>query len=166
MKTLSCLVLFSALAIAPGLYASGSGSAGSNGQQVVKNESPAVTVYNDGVALLKRKQFRAAQEAFAKAVSLDSNFAEAYNNLAFTLRKNGQFAESLRDYNRALELKPNLAEAYMYRGVLYMQMGRKQDAMNDLATLKRLRSPLAKELAEYMETGKEDDEWYGATKKI
>ena len=166
MKTLPCLIFFSALVTASGLYASGSGSAGSSGQPVIKTESPAVTVYNRGVDLLKQKQFNAAQQAFAKAVTLDPNFAEAYNNLAFTLRKNGQLAESLRHYNRALQLKPNLAEAYMYRGVLYSQMGRKQDAMNDLATLKRLRSPLAKELAEYMETGKEDDEWYGATKKI
>jgi Flp pilus assembly protein TadD len=166
MKTLFCLVLFSALATAPGLYASGSGSAGSNGQPVVKDESPAVTVYNRGVDLLKQKQFSTAQQAFAKAVSLDPNFAEAYNNLAFTLRKNGHFEESLKDYNRALQLKPNLAEAYMYRGVLYMQMGRKQEAMNDLATLKKLRSPLAKELAEFMESGKEDDELYGAVKKI
>ena len=166
MKTLPCLVLFSALVTAPGLYASGSGKAGTSGQPVVKKESPAVTAYNRGVDLLKQKQFSAAQEAFAKAVSLDSNFAEAYNNLAFTLRKNGQFEESLKDYNRALQLKPNLAEAYMYRGVLYMQMGRKEDAMNDLATLKKLRSPLAKELAEFMESGKEDDELYGAVKKI
>src|SRR6476620_1402622 len=53
--------------------------------------------------------------------SVDTGFAEAYNNLAFTLRKQGSanFQKSLAYYNKAIQLKPKLAEAYMYRGVLY-----------------------------------------------
>jgi hypothetical protein len=58
-----------------------------------------------------------------------------------------------------------LAEAYMYRGVLYSQMGRKADAQADLALLKKMNGRLAKELEEFLQTGKEDDELYGATTK-
>jgi tetratricopeptide (TPR) repeat protein len=134
---------------------------------VVKEKSPAVRAYNEGVALMQNKQFAQAQSKFEQAIKLDPEFAEAYNNLAFVLRKQGtaNFSKSLAYYNKAIELKPKLAEAYMYRGVLYTQMGRKGDAQADLATLKKLNSQLAKELEEYMETGKEEDYLYGATKK-
>jgi tetratricopeptide (TPR) repeat protein len=134
---------------------------------VVKEKSPAVRAYNQGVALMQNKQFAQAQSKFEQAIKLDPEFAEAYNNLAFVLRKQGtaNFSKSLAYYNKAIELKPKLAEAYMYRGVLYTQMGRKGDAQADLATLKKLNSQLAKELEEYMETGKEEDYLYGAAKK-
>jgi tetratricopeptide (TPR) repeat protein len=132
-----------------------------------KREKPAVAAYNQGVELMQKKQFAQAQKKFEQAVKLDPSFAEAYNNLAFTLRKQGaaNYKKSLTLYNKAIELKPKLAEAYMYRGVLYTQMGRKADAQADLVTLKKLNSRLAKELEEFFETGKEEDYLYGATEK-
>jgi tetratricopeptide (TPR) repeat protein len=136
-------------------------------QPVAKQQNPAVTAYNQGVELMSDKRFAQAQSKFEQAVKLDPNFAEAYNNLAFTLRKQGSknYQKSLAYYNKAIQLKPKLAEAYMYRGVLYTQMGRKADAQADLALLKKLDRRLAKELEEYMQTGKEEDYLYGATKK-
>ena len=132
-----------------------------------KQESPAVSAYNQGVELMKNKRFAEAQSKFEEAVKLDPDFSEAYNNLAFTLRKQGSanFQKSLAFYNKAIQLKPKLAEAYMYRGVLYTQMGRKADAQADLALLKKLNRSLAKELEEFMQTGKEEDYLYGATTK-
>jgi Flp pilus assembly protein TadD len=132
-----------------------------------KSELPAVTVYNQGVALMQEKRFAQAQKKFEEAVKLDPTFAEAYNNLAFTLRKQGSanFKQSLTFYNKAIELRPKLAEAYMYRGVLYSQMGRKADAQADLSVLKKLSPRLAKELEEYFQTGQEEDDLYGAIKK-
>jgi tetratricopeptide (TPR) repeat protein len=142
--------------------AAGSGGAGSSGQPVVKTESPAVAAYNQGVALMKAKQFARAQEKFEQAVRQDSGFAEAHNNLAFCLRKQGSqnFQKSLEHYDRAIALKPKLAAAYEYRGILYVQMGRKADAENDLATLKKLSPHLAGELEAYIKTGKEEEDQY------
>ena len=82
------------------------------------------------------------------------------------MRKQGSanFQKSLDYYNKAIDLKPKLAEAYMYRGVLHTQMGRKADAQADLATLKKLNRKLARELEEFMQTGKEEDYLYGAAK--
>jgi hypothetical protein len=45
----------------------------------------------------------------------------------------------------------------MYRDVLYTKMGRKSDAEADLAALQKLNPHLAKELAEDIKTGKEED---------
>jgi tetratricopeptide (TPR) repeat protein len=143
-------------------FAAGSGSAGTSGQPVVKKENSAVSAYNEGVTLMKAKQFGRAQAKFEQAVKQDPGFAEAHNNLAFCLRKQGSqnFQKSLEHYNKAIALNPKLAVAYEYRGVLYMQMERKADAANDLATLKKLNPRLAGELDAYMKTGKEDEDLY------
>jgi len=148
-------------------FASGSGGAGSSGQPVVKTESPAVTAYNAGVRLMKAKQFARAQANFEQAVKLDPGFAEAHNNLAFCLRKQGSqnFQKSLEHYNKAIALKPGLAQAYEYRGVLYLEMGRKADAEKDLTTLKKLDPHLAGDLEAYIKTGKEDEDLYGESKE-
>jgi len=116
---------------------------------------------------MKAKQFARAQADFEQAVKEDPGFAEAHNNLAFCLRKQGSanFQKSLEHYDKAIALKPGLAAAYEYRGVLYTEMGRKADAEKDLATLKKLDPRLAGELEQYIKTGKEDDDLYGASKE-
>ena len=167
MKNLFAFCAMTAMALIPAL-GSGSGSAGSSGQPVFKQENPAVTAYNEGIDLMRSRQFAQAQLKFEQAVRQDPGFAEAHNNLAFTLRKQGpaNFQKSLEHYNKAIQLKPKLAEAYMYRGVLYTQMGRKAEAEADLAALRKMNPHLAQELDAFMKTGKEDEELYGATKKL
>ena len=142
--------------------------AGSAKQLVQKDSDPSITVYNQGVELMLAKKFPEAQAKFEQAVKENPRFAEAHNNLGYTLRKQGtaNYQKSLEHYDRAIALKPRLAEAYMYRGVLYIEMGRKSDAEADLAALQKLSPRLAKELAEVIQTGKEEDRFYGLAGKI
>jgi tetratricopeptide (TPR) repeat protein len=151
-----------ALAVLPAL------GAGSAKQPVRKGSDSSITIYNQGVELMLAKQFAGAQAKFEQAVKENPRFAEAHNNLGYTLRKQGaaNYQKSLEEYNRAIALKPKLAEAYMYRGVLYTEMGRKVDAQADLAALQKLNPQLAKELAEVIKTGKEEDQFYGLSSKI
>jgi len=64
------------------------------------------------------KRFPEAQAKFEQVVNENPRFAEAHNNLRYTLRKQGaaNYQKSREHYNTAIELKPKLAEAYMYRG--------------------------------------------------
>ncbi len=147
--------------------AMGSGSGGSSGssnplQQEVG--SSAFKVYNQGVDLMHAKNFAAAQTKFEQAIRDNPNFAEAHNNLGFTLRQQGpqNYSKALEHYSKAIQLKPSMAETYEYRGVLFAKMGRKADAEKDLVTLKKLNPKLAGELEEFLKTGKEEDE-YGPT---
>jgi tetratricopeptide (TPR) repeat protein len=142
--------------------------AGSAKQAVRKDSDPSITIYNQGVELMLAKRFPEAQAKFEQAVKENPRFAEAHNNLGYTLRKQGaaNYQKSLEHYNTAIELKPKLAEAYMYRGVLYTEMGRKIDAQADLAALQKLNPQLAKELAEVIKTGKEEDRFYGLSSKL
>ena len=151
-----------ALAAEGGRRWGGGGSAESNPLQQEVGSS-AFKVYNQGVDLMRAKKFAAAQIKFEQAIRDNPNFAEAHNNLGFTLRQQGpqNYSKALEHYNKAIQLKPSMAETYEYRGVLFAKMGRKADAEKDLATLKKLNPKLAGELEEFLKTGKEEDE-YGA----
>jgi tetratricopeptide (TPR) repeat protein len=118
----------------------------------------AVSVYNEGVRLLRDTHYAAAQEQFEQALALDEPLAEAHNNLAFSLRMQGthHFERALHHYNRALELKPDLAQAYMYRGALFTSMGDLASARADHATLLALDQELAAKLARVIAGGRGD----------
>ena len=144
--------------------AMGSGSGGGSAQSKPLQQevgSSAFKVYNQGVDLMQAKNFAAAQIKFEQAIRDNPNFAEAHNNLGFTLRQQGpqNFSKALEHYNKAIQLKPSMAETYEYRGVLFAKMGKKADAEKDLATLKKLNTKLADELEEFLKTGKEEDEY-------
>ena len=151
---------------------SGSGGGGGGGGGGPVESAPlrqevgasAFKLYNQGVDLMHAKNFAAAQVKFEQAIRYKPDFAEAHNNLGFTLRQQGpqNYSKALEHYNKAIQLKPSMAETYEYRGVLFAKMGRKSDAERDLATLRKLNPKLAGELEEFLKTGKEEDE-YGPT---
>ena len=129
-----------------------------------------VKLYNKGVALMLDKKFAKAEKQFRKALKQNERFAEAHNNLAYTLRKQGadRYEEALVHYNRAIELNSKLPEPYMYRGVLHVQMGYKELALKDHEMLISLGSKLAGEL-EYVVTNdreKEPEQFFGVSRKL
>jgi tetratricopeptide (TPR) repeat protein len=136
--------------------------------------SPAVSkdtiYYNKGVKLMLEKDFSAAEKQFRKALDANEEFAEAHNNLAYTLRKQGadRYDEALVHYNRAIELNPRLDEPYMYRGVLFVQMGDKTSALADHQKLVEMNSSLAPELEYVVVNGKEKEpeQFFGVSRKM
>ena len=85
-----------------------------------------------------RKDFMRALTAYDKALELDSQFAEAYNNRGTVKYELGQFSAAVEDYNSALRLKPNYAEALNNRGNAYASLEQFQSAANDLQAALRL----------------------------
>ena len=159
-----CVFCIAGTVAAMGSGSGGGGSSGSSNPLQQEVGSPAFKVYNQGVDLMHAKKFAAAQTKFEQAIRDNPNFAEAHNNLGFSLRQQGpqNYSKALEHYSMAIQLKPNMAETYEYRGVLFAKMGRRADAERDLATLNKLNPKLAAELQEFLKTGKEEDE-YGAT---
>jgi tetratricopeptide (TPR) repeat protein len=159
-RSLAIAFLFLLTAGAPAVFAAGSRQITVPQVPQVPQKAPdAVTPYNEGVTLMKAKKFAAAQVKFEAAVKANPNLAEAHNNLAYCLRKQSpeNFASSLQHYNTALRLNPKLAQAYEYRGVLFVEMGKKEDAQKDLATLKQLDPKLAVLLETAIKAGKDTD---------
>jgi tetratricopeptide (TPR) repeat protein len=143
-------------------------AAGSPSIKTTKSED--IRLYNEGVKYMMDKKFSRAEEQFRKALAINDSFAEAHNNLAYTLRKQGQehYEEALKHYNRSIDLKPGLDEPYMYRGVLHVQMGNKDLALVDHETLVIRNSPLASELQYVVENGreKEPEQFFGVSQQI
>jgi tetratricopeptide (TPR) repeat protein len=137
------------------------------GSKSKKEEKPGVADYNDGVKLMKKGDFAAAQEKFEAALAENEQFAEAHNNLAFSLRKQGasNHDKALAHYDRAIELDPELAEAYMYRGVLHSLMGNEEKALADHARLLELDRKLADALQAAIASGEEPEGLEGLAKK-
>jgi tetratricopeptide (TPR) repeat protein len=137
---------------------------------VKSSKSKDISLYNEGVKYMMDKKFSKAEKQFRKALAINDSFAEAHNNLAYTLRKQGKehYQEALKHYNRSIELKPALDEPYMYRGVLYVQMGKKDSALEDHKILVSRNSPLAAELEYVVENGreKEPERFFGVSRQI
>ena len=142
---------------------------GAGSQSIQPEVGKDLKYYNKGVERLMEKKFASAEKLFRKALEEDPDFAEAHNNLAYVLRKQGSdnFDEALTHYNQAVSLKPDLPEPYMYRGVLHVQMGNEELALNDHKTLEKLNPVLAKELEYVIENGKEKEpeQFFGVTPK-
>jgi tetratricopeptide (TPR) repeat protein len=154
---LPAIVVSLALVVVPALAA---------GSKTVEEDKPGVPDYNKGVKLMKKGKYADAQARFEAALTQNEEFAEAHNNLAFSLRKQGaeHWESALEHYTRAIELQPKLAEAYMYRGVLYSLMGDEQSALADHATLVKLDRKLAEALQAAIASGEEPDGLEGLAK--
>jgi tetratricopeptide (TPR) repeat protein len=116
-------------------------------------------LFESSLEHLLNMRLRPAQRGFEQVLRIDESFAEAHVNLAFVLRKQGEdfFEKALEHYNRAIALNDELAEAFMYRGVLYVQMGETEKALQDHASLLELNEELAAELQWVIENGHEKD---------
>jgi tetratricopeptide (TPR) repeat protein len=125
------------------------------------NTADAATPYNQGIALMKAKNYSAAALKFE--ISLDANprGVQAHLLAAYCFRQMGpaSYADSLQHLNAALKLNPKYGEAYESRGVLYVKMGKKEDAQKDLATLKQLDPKLTTGLETAIKTGKDVDKY-------
>ena len=56
------------------------------------------------------------------------DFADAYNNLGYTLRELGRLDDSEASYKKAIELKPDFADAYNNFGFVLKDLGRLDDS--------------------------------------
>jgi len=98
---------------------------------------------NDGVDLtsvrtkIAAKNYAAALEEL-RGLAEDTQQADVYNLLGFTLRKTGDYETSLSYYTKALELQPDHKAAHEYLGELFVETGKLDKAKEQLAVLAKL----------------------------
>ena len=88
-------------------------------------------------AKIKAKDYVAALTEL-RDIAEDTQQADVYNLLGFTLRKTGDFTTSLTYYTKALELQPDHKAAHEYLGELYIEIGNTPKAKEQLDALVRL----------------------------
>ena len=85
-------------------------------------------------AKIKAQDYKAALPEL-RDLAEDTQNADIYNSLVFTLRKTGDYVTSLSSYTKALDLQPDHKAAREYLGELYIETGHMDKAKEQLATL-------------------------------
>ena len=88
-------------------------------------------------AKIKAQDYKGAL-AELRDLAEDTQNADVYNLLGFTLRKTGDYATSLSYYTKALDLQPDHKAAREYLGELYVETGHIDKAKEQLAALTKL----------------------------
>ena len=87
-----------------------------------------------------RGNCEAAISVYTEALALNVNYAEAYNNRAYTYMRMQNYAPALRDLDQALRIRPDYLHALMNRGDIhnfYFEQDRKK-AIDDYDHILRL----------------------------
>ena len=69
-------------------------------------------------------QYERAIQDYNKAIQLNPNYAEAYNNRGWAYYCLKQYGKALKDFEKALELNPNFTLAKNNREVCLKAMGK------------------------------------------
>ncbi|MYA29566.1 MAG: tetratricopeptide repeat protein [Nitrospira sp. SB0666_bin_27] len=96
------------------------------------------------VGYLLRQDSEASIRANDKAIHLEANFPEAYNNRGIAKTALGRLDDALADYDEAIRLKPKFAKAYNNRGMVKKKLRRLDDALADYDEAIRLKPKFAK----------------------
>ena len=97
--------------------------------------------------LIKDEDPEDALAAYAEAIRLKPDYAEAYNNRGAVKDALGRHDDAIADYDEAIRLKPDYAEAYNNRGAVKDALGRHDDAIADYDEAIRLKPDYAEAYA-------------------
>ena len=96
-----------------------------------------------GNALKDNFKLEEAILAYRKALSLEPDHADAYNNMGVTLQDQGKLEKAIEAYKKALSIKPDYAEAYINMGVALKDQGKLEEAINSYNTALAVKPDLA-----------------------
>jgi tetratricopeptide (TPR) repeat protein len=91
---------------------------------ILAQKEGAAADFAQGVAFGQKRDWRNAEISFRKAIALDPNYADAYDNLGVTLGKQGKPVEAIAAYQKARDL--------------YRSQGKTQDVDRTTQALKQL----------------------------
>ena len=97
--------------------------------------------YKSAIKLIRSKDYDKAirkLKTLTTASSTDFTRADVYNEMGFAYRKSEDFDNAAKYYKKALELDPQHLGAIEYQGEMYVDLGQKENALNNLALLKKL----------------------------
>lgn len=88
--------------------------------EAIATRAPSLSgpLVNQGVILLRQKQYADAEARLLKALEINARNPYGYNLLGIALREQGKFANARAAYESALGLDPNYAKAHFNLGVL------------------------------------------------
>ena len=103
-------------------------------KKVVRNSMnfSAVEATAQGNDFYFAKNYAQALAAYDEAITLNPNYAEAYNNRGIVKYELKLYAEAISNYTMAIKLRANFVDALNNRGNAYAALGQFQNAAQDL----------------------------------
>ena len=87
--------------------------------------------YHLGVECYNNNDFEGAIKDYTKAIAIDSDFIDAYNDRGAVYYEIGKYEDAINDYTKVISLKSDCKEAYNNRGASYSALKKYKDAIND-----------------------------------
>ena len=81
-------------------------------------------------------QYRAAEDAFKRAIAADPFFVDAHRNLARLYHVQKNFPGAADEYKKVTELAPSDVDTYVNLALAYVESGRHDDAIDALEKAK------------------------------
>ena len=69
---------------------------------------------------------------YTRAITLNSNVAQSYNNRGVAYYKKRDYDRAIADYTKAIERKPDFAEAHYNRAEAWLHLGEWENAKSNL----------------------------------
>lgn len=91
--------------------------------------SEARRLNNSGVIAYHSGQYEKAQELFNKAIELEPDFTEGYNNLGLTYTEINEEDKATDAFKKAIELDPDLPATYNNLGYVFYRLGSYNEAI-------------------------------------
>ncbi len=95
-------------------------------------DAQAINYVNHGIELSQKGDMKGARFCFDKAIQIDKTMWPAYLDRAGLSLAAGQPKAALADCNIASRLRPDFYRTFTLRAEIYRNLGRCQDALNDL----------------------------------
>lgn len=102
---------------------SGQAASFSGGQLQATLQDQARAYRLEGLRYQKENNLEQASACYQKAISLNPNFVEAYNDLGILYEANGRLEKAKDMYLRAIEVAPNYPSSYANMALLYEGQG-------------------------------------------
>jgi len=83
------------------------------------------------LSLFAEGKYEKAKDHFDKALIINPDYVETYNNRGMLYAETGHYEKALVDFNRAIRMKSDYADAYYNRGLTYNRLGHHQQAFDD-----------------------------------
>ncbi len=95
------------------------------------DQTDAENYLKQGYTYITNGNVQAAFESYNKALSINSNYADAYYGRGYAQHDLGHYQEAIEDYSQAIHINPNHGDAHLNRGFTRSVIGDTQGAVKD-----------------------------------
>ena len=102
--------------------------------------------FNLALAYGKIGDTEKAIQRYKEAIRLDPGSAVSHCNLGFDYKKGKYYKEAIESFKEAIRIRPNYGRAIWQLGMLYVDLGRIDDALEQYEVLRKFEEAAAEEL--------------------